>query len=169
MERSESTPQSLQKAHSVPEIRSPFSIECSGISLRKESHAPTLTVIVLGNLNGGAPDQIASSIGKVSIGQTVTLNSERKPVAVLPALLSEYVGTYHMTDAPIDDIIAIKDGHLTSTLAKQPELDLFAESETKFYLKVVDAQVEFFRDRATHAVNRLVIYQGGAEHEGKKE
>jgi hypothetical protein len=59
-----------------------------------------LTVIVLGNLNGGAPDQIASSIGKVSIGQTVTLNSERKPASVLPALLSEYVGTYHMTDAP---------------------------------------------------------------------
>lgn len=74
-----------------------------------------------------------------------------------------------MTDAPIDDIIAIKDGHLTSTLAKQPELDLFAESETKFYLKVVDAQVEFLLDPATHAVNRLVIYQGGAEHEGKKQ
>ncbi|HTF63266.1 MAG TPA: serine hydrolase domain-containing protein, partial [Edaphobacter sp.] len=77
-----------------------------------------LTVIVLGNLNGGAPDQIASSIGKLAIGQTATLNSERKPVSVLPALLSEYVGTYHMIDAPIDDIIAIKDGHLTSTLAK---------------------------------------------------
>lgn len=128
-----------------------------------------LTVIVLGNLTGGAPDMIASNLGKVALGQQVILPSERKAIDVAPALLSEYAGTYRMTDAPIDNVIAIKDGHLTTKLANQPALDLFAESETKFFLRAVDAQVEFFRDPTTHAVNRLVLYQNGMEHEGKKK
>lgn len=128
-----------------------------------------LTVIVLGNLTGGAPDMISSNLGKVALGQQVVLPSERKAIDVSPAVLSEYVGTYRMTDAPIDNIIAIKDGHLTTKLANQPTLDLFAESETKFFLKVVDAQIEFFRDPTTHAVNRLILYQNGIEHQGKKQ
>jgi hypothetical protein len=74
-----------------------------------------------------------------------------------------------MTDAPIDNVIAIKDGHLTTKLGNQPALDLFAESETKFFLKAVDAQVEFFRDPATHAVNRLILYQNDIQHEGKRQ
>lgn len=128
-----------------------------------------VTVIVLGNLTGGAPDMIASSLGKVALGQTVVLPSERTAVPVPPEVLAQYVGTYRMIDAPIDNVIALKDGHLTSKLANQPALDLFAESETKFFLKVVDAQVEFFRDPATHTVNRLILYQGDIQHEGKKQ
>lgn len=127
------------------------------------------TVIVLGNLTGGAPDQIARNLGKVALGQPVVLPSERKAITVSPEVLSRYAGTYRMTDAPIDYVIAVQDGHLTGKLGNQPALDLFAESETKFFLKVVDAQVEFFTDPSTHAVNRLVIYQGGAQHEGKKQ
>lgn len=41
-------------------------------------------------------------------------------------------------------------------------------AETKFFLKVVDAEIEFFRDSATHAINRLILYQGDVQHEGKK-
>jgi CubicO group peptidase (beta-lactamase class C family) len=127
-----------------------------------------LVVIVLGNLNGGAPDQIANNLGKVALGQTVTLPSERKEVSVSSATLTDYAGTYQMTPT-LNNVIAIKDGHLTTKLGKQPELDLFAESDTKFFLKAVDAEIEFFRDPTTHAVNRLVIYQGGTQHEGKKQ
>ena len=127
-----------------------------------------LVVIILGNLNGGAPDQIANNLGKVALGQTVTLSSERKEVSVSSATLADYAGTYQMTPT-INNVIAVKDGHLTTKLGKQPELDLFAESDTKFFLKAVDAEIEFFRDPTTHAVNRLIIYQGGTQHEGKKQ
>ena len=41
--------------------------------------------------------------------------------------------------------------------------------EANFFLKITDAQIEFFRDPATHAVNRLVIHQNGAQHDGKKQ
>jgi CubicO group peptidase (beta-lactamase class C family) len=126
-----------------------------------------IVVIVLGNLNGGTPDQIASSLGKVVLGQPVTLISERKEVSVAPTLLAEYAGTYQLTPT-INNVVSVKDGHLVSKLGNQPEVQLFAESDTKFFLKVVDAQIEFFRDPTTHAVTHLTLYQNGAEHEAKK-
>ena len=126
-----------------------------------------LIVIVLANLNG-ATDPIATNLAKVALGQPVILPSERKSITVSPTILADYVGTYQMAPE-LNNVIAIKDGHLTSKLGKQPEVDLFAESETKFFLKPVDAQVEFFRDPTTHTVTRLVIYQNGSQHEGKKQ
>lgn len=127
-----------------------------------------LVVVVLSNLNGNAPDQIANNLGKVALGQTVTLPSERKEVSVSSTILADYAGTYQM-NPNLNNVIAVKDGHLTTKLGQQPEIDLFAESDTRFFLKVVDAEIEFFRDPTTHAVTRLVIYQNGTQHEGKKQ
>jgi CubicO group peptidase (beta-lactamase class C family) len=126
-----------------------------------------IVVIVLGNLNGGTPDQIASALGKVALGQPVTLISERKEVSVAPTLLADYAGTYQLTPT-INNVVSVKDGHLVSKMGNQPEVQLFAESDTKFFLKVVDAQIEFFRDPTTHAVTHFTLYQNGAEHEAKK-
>jgi CubicO group peptidase (beta-lactamase class C family) len=128
-----------------------------------------LTVIVLGNLTGGAPDQVASYIGKVALGQTVTLTSERKEITLPAASLPDYAGTYRVADLDADLIIAVNGPRLSAKLGKQNPVDLFAESDSQFFLKVTDAQVEFFRDPATHAINRLVIHQNGAAHEGKKQ
>ena len=44
----------------------------------------------------------------------------------------------------------------------QPKFELFAESETKFFLKVVDAEVAFFTD-TNGAGTHLIIYQNGQE------
>ena len=128
-----------------------------------------LTVIVLGNLSGGAPDQIAGYIGKVALGQSVTLTSERKEITLPAASLADYTGTYRVADLDADLIIAVNGPRLSAKLGKQNPVDLFAESGSQFFLKVADAQVEFFRDPSSHAVNRLVIHQNGATHEGKKQ
>ena len=128
-----------------------------------------LTVIVLGNLTGGAPDQIASYIGKVALGQSVTLTSERKEVILSAATLPDYAGTYRVADLEADLIIAVSGPRLSAKLGKQNTIDIYAESQDNFFLKITDAQIEFFRDPATHAVNRLVIHQNGAQHEGKKQ
>jgi hypothetical protein len=52
--------------------------------------------------------------------------------------------------------------HLTTQLTGQQQIPVYAESETKFFLKVVDAQVEFFTD-ANGAVTHAVMYQNGRE------
>ena len=128
-----------------------------------------VTVIVLGNLTGGAPDQVAGYIGKVALGQTVTLTSERKEIMLPAANLPDYAGTYRVADLDADLVVAVNGPRLSAKLGKQNPVDLFAESDSQFFLKVADAQIEFFRDPATHTVNRLVIHQNGATHEGKKQ
>lgn len=56
---------------------------------------------------------------------------------------------------------------LISQATGQPEVELFPESETKFFLKVVDAQVDFVRD-ASGRVTGLVLHQGGLDLPAKK-
>jgi CubicO group peptidase (beta-lactamase class C family) len=126
-----------------------------------------LTVVVLANLNGDT-EGIATNLGKAALGQPVILASERKEVSVSPAVLAEYAGTYEMTPT-LNNVVTVEDGHLMTKLGNQPKLQLYAESDSKFFLKVVDAEVEFFRDPNTHAVTHLTIYQGGGSHEAKKQ
>src|SRR5256885_93030 len=55
-----------------------------------------LTVVVLGNLNGAAPGDIASKLASVVRGEKVVLASERKEIAVPKEVLMRYVGSYEV-------------------------------------------------------------------------
>jgi len=50
----------------------------------------------------------------------------------------------------------------------QTKLPLFPEAEGKFFLKAVDAQVDFVKD-ATGAVTHLVLHQGGRDTKGVRK
>jgi serine-type D-Ala-D-Ala carboxypeptidase/endopeptidase len=91
---------------------------------------------------------------------------QRTEVAVDPKLLAEYVGTYQL--APTFAIaITLEDGKLSAQATGQPKFPIFAESPAKFFLKVVDAQIEFSRD-GTGAVTSLTLYQNGNAAKGKR-
>jgi hypothetical protein len=49
----------------------------------------------------------------------------------------------------------------------QPQFDLYAEKENVFFLKVVEAKVEFVKD-AKGNVTELILYQNGQQPHGKK-
>lgn len=49
----------------------------------------------------------------------------------------------------------------------QQAFQVFPESETKFFLKVVDAQIEFSKDE-NGKVNGLTLFQGGRTMPAKK-
>jgi CubicO group peptidase (beta-lactamase class C family) len=120
-----------------------------------------LTVAVLANINGETPGQIAAKLADLAFGGTVQLTSERKEIPLPVATLSKYAGTYEV--APGVNMVMRLDGdRLTTQLPGQPQFPVFPESETKFFLKVVDAQVEFFMD-ASGAVTHAVMYQNGRE------
>src|SRR5713226_4516803 len=70
-----------------------------------------LTVIVLGNLNGSAPQEIASKLAAVVHGEKVVMPSEHKKVTVNPKLFNGYIGRYEL--AP-DFVLTItrEDDHL---------------------------------------------------------
>src|SRR4029453_12485958 len=119
------------------------------------------TVAVLANINGPAPNQIATKLADLAHGVAVTLTSERKEIALPVLTLSKYVGTYEVGPGA-SMMIRLAGDHLTTQLTGQPQFPIFAESQTKFFLKVVDAQVEFFTD-PTGTVTHAVMYQNGRE------
>lgn len=125
-----------------------------------------LTVVVLANVNGGAGMQIARDLAALAFGDDVTLPAERKEIALGTALLQRYAGVYQLTPQ-ITNTVRLVDDRLTAQLTGQPEFPLFPESESRFFLKVVDAQVEFFSDdqgRVTH----LVLHQAGREQRAQR-
>ncbi len=120
-----------------------------------------ITVAVLSNINGPATDAIAGRLGALAHGAEVTLQSERRDVTVSPKVLAELVGTYEL--APGATMwIRLEGEQLTGQIAGQPRLPLFAESESRFFLKAVDAQIDFARDNKG-VVSHLVLHQGGRD------
>lgn len=120
-----------------------------------------LNVIVLGNLNGRGPDEIANDLGAVALGQTVVLPTERKKVAVDAALVGRYVGSYRLSVGPVM-VISREGDHVFAQLGGQPRLEIFPESDTSFFATNVDAQVNFVSDKDAPA-SELVLHQGGRE------
>jgi hypothetical protein len=81
-------------------------------------------------------------------------------------ILESYVGEYEI--APTFKLTITKEqSKLFAQATGQGKNELFATTESKFFLKMVDAQVEFFKDD-TGKVSKLVLYQGGQKIEGKK-
>jgi D-alanyl-D-alanine-carboxypeptidase/D-alanyl-D-alanine-endopeptidase len=84
-----------------------------------------------------------------------------------PSVLKKLTGQYAI--APTFVITVTEDaGKLYAQATGQPKFQLFARSETEFFLKVVEASVTFEKD-ATGAVTGLVLHQGGANQKAKRQ
>jgi gamma-glutamyltranspeptidase len=81
-------------------------------------------------------------------------------------VLARYVGTYELM-AGADMLITLEGTQLSEKLGEQPTFPIFPESETMFFLKVVDAQIEFVKD-ASGAVTALVLHQGGRDQKAPR-
>ncbi len=91
----------------------------------------------------------------------------RSSITVDPKVLAQYVGTYELS--PTFSIAMTLEGNQLMTQATgQPKFPLHAESETKFFLTVVDAEVEFFRNDKGE-VAYMMLHQGGQDVKGVKK
>jgi CubicO group peptidase (beta-lactamase class C family) len=80
-------------------------------------------------------------------------------VRVPEEVLERYVGRYELQ--PNFVITVRRDGDkLFAQATAQPEFEIFAESETKFFYRVVDAQITFNTDE-TGKTESLTLHQGG--------
>jgi hypothetical protein len=120
-----------------------------------------LTVVVLGNLNGSSPGEIASKMAALAHGEKVVLTEERKEIVVPAKILAEYVGSYELGPGFVF-VVTLEGDQLITQITGQPKVPIFAESETMFFPKVVDAEIEFFRNEKGQ-VTRLVLHQGGRD------
>ncbi|MCX8476479.1 MAG: serine hydrolase [Sphingomonas sp.] len=126
-----------------------------------------LTVVVLGNLNSGAPDRLGKSLMTLARGGNVVLPAERRAITVPAAKLREYEGTYELSPT-FAVTMKVEGGKLTTQATGQDAFELFAEKPDQFFLKVADAQVSFTRD-AGGKVTGLVLHQHGRDMPAKRK
>jgi CubicO group peptidase (beta-lactamase class C family) len=126
-----------------------------------------LTIVVLANLNGSAPGDIAKKLADVVHGEAVTLQSERKEITLDPKVLARYVGAYQMTGGPVN-LVTLEGQQLFSKLGQQAPVALYPQSETMFFLKVVEAQVEFPKVEDDGEAGQLTLHQNGRDIVGKR-
>ncbi|KJC61172.1 hypothetical protein UP10_09865 [Bradyrhizobium sp. LTSPM299] len=80
-------------------------------------------------------------------------------VTVDPAILAAYAGVYQL-GPNFALTIRAEPERLFVRGTGQPEFELFAESENRFFMRMVDAQGTFLRDK-DGKVDRLLWHQGG--------
>jgi D-alanyl-D-alanine carboxypeptidase len=98
--------------------------------------------------------------------RTGPVPAEAPQIAVAPAVLQTYVGTY-ASRGPQVTIAIGADGRLTVQLTGQQALPMRPLSATEFIVERVNARIVFHAENGQ--VNRLVIHQGGGELEARRE
>ncbi len=106
-------------------------------------------------------------------GVTLTAPRTNKPVPVVrhairldPAQLEACVGVYEL--APTFNLAVMLEGSsLMLQATGQSKVEMFPESATMFFLKVVDAQIEF-QPGADGRMTSLILHQGGQDQPGKR-
>ncbi len=123
-------------------------------------------IILLDNRQSPALSKIAADINALLNGKEVELPKERKEISVDTAILQLYAGQYELAPGVIMTI-RLENGKLTEQLTGQGKFEIFAEKDNFFFMKVVDAQIEFMKG-SDGKVDNLVLYQNGRVIPGKK-
>jgi len=84
---------------------------------------------------------------------------EHQAIKLAPETLDAYVGEYQLAPGAVLTVRRDAD-RLLARLTGQSFLEIFPEAETKFFYRVVDAQLTFVKD-AQGRVTGLVLHQGG--------
>ncbi|HEY0556939.1 MAG TPA: serine hydrolase [Thermoanaerobaculia bacterium] len=98
---------------------------------------------------------------------TDPLPQERQEVRMDPAVYDALVGDYELT--PTFSIAVTREGSgIFAQATGQPKFEIFPESESRYFLKVVDAEIEFVRG-TDGKVTGLILHQGGRDLPGKRK
>jgi CubicO group peptidase (beta-lactamase class C family) len=120
-----------------------------------------LCVAVLCNVIPVNTGRIGQDLAAIALGEPYELPRPRKVAAVDPKLYDAYAGRYQIAPNTIATFTREGD-RLMTQISNQPKIEVFPESETVFFLKVVDATITFFKD-AKGKVTHIVIHQGGRD------
>jgi D-alanyl-D-alanine-carboxypeptidase/D-alanyl-D-alanine-endopeptidase len=119
---------------------------------------------VLTNLAGADADSIADGVAGLYEPGLVPL--ERTAVQIDPKTSDKYLGEYDI--APGFVLTVSREGdRLWMQATGQKRAELFAESETSFFLKEADVQLTFVKD-ASGKITHVLLRQGGFDIEAKK-
>ncbi|MBL7842950.1 MAG: serine hydrolase [Cyclobacteriaceae bacterium] len=92
--------------------------------------------------------------------------AEREEYVMNPTDFDVYVGEYELAPTFVIKVWR-EENNYKAQATGQPPFDIYPESASKFFLKVVDAQIEFNRDDKG-TVTSMILHQAGRAMPGKK-
>lgn len=145
-----------QSAHPIyPESKTRFFLKVVRAEIRFTQNAK-------GEVTGLVLHQGGRQISARKIGGA----GEPKAIELPAAELQRFVGTYRLT--PDFSITITRDGdQLSAQATGQEAFPIYPESQTEFFLKVVDAEIRFVTDDQGQ-VTGLVLHQNGRDTPAKK-
>jgi CubicO group peptidase (beta-lactamase class C family) len=123
-------------------------------------------IIMLNNFGNPNLSQITKDVMAILYDQPYKLPEAKKEIKLSADVLSKYIGVYELSPQ-FSITFTVEGGNLFGTPTSQPKSQLYAQKEDSFFLKVVDADIEFKKDEAGN-VKEMVLHQGGRSQVGKK-
>ncbi|GET21230.1 hypothetical protein JCM18694_14760 [Prolixibacter denitrificans] len=88
-------------------------------------------------------------------------------IQVSPEIMKRYIGVYEIRPG-FNINVTFEDGKLMTQATGRQKFQVFPESETKFFPKVFDAEMEFIENDSGN-IDSFIIYKGGQKIVGKKK
>ncbi|HEX8282653.1 MAG TPA: serine hydrolase [Pyrinomonadaceae bacterium] len=123
--------------------------------------ADRITVIVLGNNGGVSSERIGNDLSAIVFGAPYKVPREREAIVLDPRTLEKYVGQYQPPEGSIITV-TFENGKLMRQVGTQPKAEMFAASETEFFLKGSDLQITFVTDGQGRVTGQR-LSRGGRE------
>lgn len=124
-------------------------------------------IVMVNSDNNAIIPELVNSVATVYNWEEYYKPIIRPTVQVPVDVLKRYAGVYEVSPAFAITIALTKYG-LTAQATGQPAFKIFAEEIDKFFLKVVEASIEFHKDDVGN-VAKLVLKQNGQSIEGHKK
>lgn len=123
--------------------------------------AEKITIVALRNANFGvSPDKVCTDFAAILFGEKYEIPGTQVIAKVDPKIYDAYLGEYQL--GPMTLTVTRDGDRLLAQPTGQSKAELFPESETKYFLKVVDAKITFVKDESGK-VTHLILHQGGEQ------
>jgi CubicO group peptidase (beta-lactamase class C family) len=127
-----------------------------------------LYVAVLSNLETANSGVVALGLAAIALGDPYEMPGQRTAVEVDPAVYEKYAGSYRVTPDLVLTITT-EAGHIFGQPTNQPRFEIFPESETNFFARLADTDIQLhFQVGADARVTGVIVLQGGQEIQAEK-
>lgn len=123
--------------------------------------AQKLLVVALANLEQAQSGRLAQDLALLALGKDIPKPTIRKEVELPIETLRRYPGVYQLTPN-FSLTVTLEDGQLITQGTNQGKIPIFAETETRFFPKVMEATITFQIDSGGK-VTGLVLDQNGRQ------
>ena len=125
-------------------------------------------IIVLSNMIDTPLHQIVKNLELIVFGQKPELPKKRVTIAVNPQIYNLYVGQY-VNKSSNDTFVVTKENDklFFREIKEAVPYELYPETETNFFLKIIDMQISFIKDENEKVV-KLIGHQNGLDYAAEK-